>query len=73
MSNIDPQDPLAIERLNAQIERKIDRDNASSFLFNCIIWISAVSPLYFPEDQQKEATVLLKELKEKIRKLRGML
>lgn len=51
----------------------VDQRNASLFLFNCLVWIAAVSPLYFPEDQQKKARVLIKDVKDKLRKLRSML
>lgn len=59
--------------IKAAAESENDKRNGSIFLFNCLVWIAAISPLYFPEDRQKEARVLIKEVKEKLRKLRSML
>jgi hypothetical protein len=66
------QEPTEKE-LNLQGNVIVDQRNGSLFIFNCLIWIAAISPLYFPADQQKEARVLIKDVKEKLRKLRSML
>lgn len=45
---------------------------AKDLLFNILVSTAAVRPEAFPEDRQKEARVLLREVAERVRKLRGM-
>lgn len=45
---------------------------ANDLLLNMLVSTAAVRPEAFPEDRQKEARVLLREIAERVRKLRGM-
>jgi hypothetical protein len=61
------------ETPSEQLEKSIQHHTAETLLLGSLVSVSSLQIGDFPEDQQKEARVLLKELKEKIRKLRGML
>lgn len=54
-------------------EERLRTDTAIVNLFSSLVTTSAIQVDAFPEDQQKEARVLIKEVKEKLRKLRSML
>lgn len=54
-------------------EERLELDAAIVHLFTALVATCAVKIEAFPEDQQKEARVLIKDVKEKLRKLRSML
>lgn len=51
---------------------KTQAQTARALLFNLLVSVSAVRSEAFPLDRQKEARVLLREIAERVRKLRGM-
>jgi hypothetical protein len=59
--------------LDTALDERIEHRTQAALLFNAIVMISGLLPHYFPEDQQKEARVLIKEVKEKLRRLRSLL
>ena len=46
---------------------------ARELLLSSLVAVSAISPDAFPEDRQKEVRVTLREITERIRKLRGLI
>lgn len=66
-----PSSPRAARRLER--ESRIETENAKSCLFSSLLLVSSVSTRAFECDRQKEALVLLKEITDRIRRLRGML
>lgn len=51
---------------------KTQAQTARDLLFNLLVNTAAVRAEAFPVDRQKEARVLLREIADRVRKLRGM-
>lgn len=67
-----PSSPRAQRRLEQ--ETRMETDNARSCLFSSLTLLSAIRVYRaFPDDRQKEAAVLIREIADRLRRLRGML
>lgn len=69
--NSSPSSPRAARRLEQ--EYRIGIENSKSCLFSSLLLVSTVSSRAFSEDRRKEALVLLREITDRIRRLRRML
>lgn len=67
-----PSSSLRAQRRLEQ-EARIDIENARSCLLSSLLLVSAVPSRAFESDRQKETLILLREITERIRRLRGMI